>query len=243
MPNAERGNRKPTEGPKAQGPSSNPSRARHECRMWSEEEPNSGPRSLGELAAVLDHHRLRGPAGLGAHRLDLLHHIHALGDRAEDDVLAIQPRSLRRAEEELGSVGVGASIGHRQDARASVLELERLIGELGAVDALAAGAVASGKVAGLAHEARDDSVEAAALEVKGLAGLANALLAGAQSTEVLRGPRGNVLPELHHDSACLGLANDHVEEDLGVGHDVDELLEQVELKIGGRTTMGLCPPC
>jgi hypothetical protein len=45
--------------------------------------------------------------------------------------------------------------------------------------------VATGEVTTLEHELGDDAVEAGALVVEGLAGLAGALLAGAESAEVL----------------------------------------------------------
>lgn len=48
------------------------------------------------------------------------------------------------------------------------------------VDGLAPGAVVVGEVTALAHELRDDAVEAAALEAK-------ALLVGAQAAEILWG--------------------------------------------------------
>lgn len=41
--------------------------------------------------------------------------IHALSNMAKDDMLAIQPRGLGGAQEKLGAVGVGASIGHGQN--------------------------------------------------------------------------------------------------------------------------------
>ena len=47
-------------------------------------------------------------------------------------------------------------------------------------------AVAAREVAALAHELRDNTVEGAALEVQGLARATHALLASAQSAEVLR---------------------------------------------------------
>jgi hypothetical protein len=59
-----------------------------------------------------------------------------------------------------------------------VLELKVLIGELVAVDALAASAVALGEVTTLDHELLDHTVEAGAL-------VAKALLAGSKGTEVL----------------------------------------------------------
>ena len=59
-----------------------------------------------------------------------------------------------------------------------VLQLEVLIGELVAVDALAASAVALGEVTALDHELLDNTVEVGAL-------IAEALLAGSKGTEVL----------------------------------------------------------
>lgn len=42
---------------------------------------------------------------------------------AEDHVFAVQPRSLDSSNEELGAVGVRASIGHGKQEWASVLQL------------------------------------------------------------------------------------------------------------------------
>jgi hypothetical protein len=47
--------------------------------------------------------------------------------RTENDVLAIQPGSDDSGDEELGAVGVGASVGHGEETRLRVLELEVLI--------------------------------------------------------------------------------------------------------------------
>lgn len=89
--------------------------------------------------------------------LDLLDDVVALKDLAEDDVLAVQPAaegvcqpnrnqasegagqvrglpSNDGGDEELRAVGVLASVGHGQLTLLGVLELEILIGELGAVD-------------------------------------------------------------------------------------------------------------
>merc|ERR1712004_275448 len=144
------------------------------------------------LAAVSDLDFLSGRARVGADLLNRVNDIHAADDAAEHNVLAIQPSGLNRAEEELGAVGVRASVGHGEDALASVLQDEVLIGELVTVDGLAASAVAPGEVATLAHEIRDNAVEVGALEVQGLARLASALLASAESAEVLGRLRGDV---------------------------------------------------
>ena len=94
-------------------------------------------------------------------------------------------------------------------------ELEVLIRELLAVDGLAAGAVAAGEVARLAHEVRDDSVEDAVLVVKGLARPADPLLAGAQRAEVLARLRGDVAVHAEDDAAEWFVSRRDVEEASG----------------------------
>ena len=53
-----------------------------------------------ELAAVRDDDRLGGGAALAADGLAGLDDLHARGHGAEDDVLAVEPVGLDRAEEE-----------------------------------------------------------------------------------------------------------------------------------------------
>ena len=78
--------------------------------------------------------------------------------------------------------------------------------------------VAAGEVTTLEHELGDDAVEAGALVVEGLAALASALLAGAESAEVLSGllvivsdcfilsvPRGGKRPDEDSASGVLTL--------------------------------------
>ena len=88
---------------------------------------------------------------------------------AKDAVLAVQPGSGGEAHEELGSVGVGASIGHGEGAFFGVLFFEVLVSELCSVDGLTTSAITSCKVSTLGHEIGDDSVEGVALVVEGLA--------------------------------------------------------------------------
>ena len=77
-----------------------------------------------------------------------------------------------------------------------MLLLEVLVGELLAVDGLATGAVAAGEVTALEHELGDDAVESGAL-------VAEALLAGAESSEVLGRLGDNVVVEKEVDAAGL----------------------------------------
>jgi len=84
-------------------------------------------------------------AGLDA--LDDGHGVLVAGrDAAEDDVAAVEPGGHDGGDEELGAVGVGAGIGHGEQERLVVGELEVLVGELLAVDRLAAGALKAGSV-------------------------------------------------------------------------------------------------
>ena len=93
-----------------------------------------------------------------------------------------------------------------------MLELEVLVLKLGAIDGLAASAIASSKVTTLNHELLDHTVEDAALVVQWLAGLANALLARAQGAEVLCGLGHNIIVELEDDAAYRLATNRDVEE-------------------------------
>lgn len=126
---------------------------------------------------------------MGAEGFNLFNDIHALYDVAEDDVSAVQPGGLDGGDEELGAVGVGASVGHGEDAGAGVLQDEVLVGELLAVDGLATSAVVVREVAALQHEVGDDTVEGGAL-------VTEAFLSGAQSTEVFTRFGGHICSQL-----------------------------------------------
>ena len=124
-------------------------------------------------------------------------------------------RSGHEAEEELGAVRVGASIGHGEDASASVLVDEVLVIESAAIDGLATSSVTSCEVAALGHEVGDDAMELASLEVELLSRLADSLLSSAEGSEVLSG-LGGVFGVEVDDKSADGLATDgHVEENLG----------------------------
>jgi len=179
-----------------------------------------------ELTAVGNDDGLGGLSVAGTDGLDGLDNVHTLADLSEDAVLTIEPLGLDGAQKELGSVGVGTSVGHGKDTRSSVLELEVLISELVSVDGLATGSVSDGEITTLAHELRDDTMEDGTLKVEGLAGLAHTLLTGAEASEVLNGLGDHIGAELHND-ASGGLTTDgHIEENLGVGH-LDGFVEQV----------------
>lgn len=64
-------------------------------------------------------------------------------------MLAVEPRGLDGADEELRTVGVGTSVSHRQNTGAGVLQGEVLVLELVAVDGLATSAIVVGEVTAL----------------------------------------------------------------------------------------------
>jgi len=165
---------------------------------------------LVQFAASVDDDFLRRPSVPGSHFLDVSDDVHALDDLSEDDVGAVQPGRLGRANEELGAVGSGSGVGHRQNARPGVLQREVLVLELGAVNRLAARAVVTSEITTLAHELRDDSV-------KGGSFVAESLFPGAEGAEVFGGFGDDVSPQLHDDSANLFAVGAHVEVHLWQG--------------------------
>jgi hypothetical protein len=146
----------------------------------------------GGLLVVLD-----GTAA-GASSLKSLDDVHGLlvSDLTENDVASVEPRGDDSGDEELGAVGVGAGVGHGQQTGLVVLKGEVLIGELLAVDGLATSAVATGEVTTLEHELGDDTVERRAL-------VTEALLASAESTEVLGGLGDDIVEEVEVNAAGL----------------------------------------
>jgi len=164
-----------------------------------------------ELAAILDHDFLGGLARVGANSLDPLDNVHSLGDGAEDDVLSVQPGGLCGAEEELGAVGPGSGVGHGQDSGSLVLQGEVLVGELGAVDRLATGAVVVGEVSTLAHEVRDNPVKGRSLESK-------SLLVRAKSPEVLGSLGHDIGTKLHDNTTGVGSTDGDIKEASWIGH-------------------------
>lgn len=140
---------------------------------------------------------------------DILGNIKALNDTPEDNVLSIEPGSRGNSDEELRSVGVGTSIGHREGSGGTVLDLEVLVFELLAVDGLSSGSIAIGEVSSLEHELRNHSVEDGAL-------VAEAFFASAQGSEVFGSIGHDVLVELDDDPTSGFASNRHVEEDARV---------------------------
>src|SRR5919109_545354 len=106
---------------------------------------------------AVDHDiRLRPIARVGLYLADFLDDIQSLDDFAKHRMLVIEVRCGSERDEELAAVGVGAGIGHRQDAGFAVSQCGvEFVGEL------VAGATVSlpERIAALDHEAVDHAME------------------------------------------------------------------------------------
>jgi len=83
--------------------------------------------NLLDLSTVSNGDLLAGPAIPGPKALHGVHNIPALAHLAKDHTFAIQPLSLGSADENPGTICVGSSICHGQDARTHVFRDEILI--------------------------------------------------------------------------------------------------------------------
>uniref|UniRef100_A0A8I3PCL9 Peptidylprolyl isomerase A n=1 Tax=Canis lupus familiaris TaxID=9615 RepID=A0A8I3PCL9_CANLF len=126
-------------------------------------------------------------------------------------MLAVQPLSLGGADEKLGTVCVGSSVGHGQDARPCVLQDEVLVIKLLPVDGLAASAIVTREVPTLAHKSRDNPVKAGTF-------VTESLLSSTQSTKVLCCLWNFVCKQLERDAAQRLAVHGDVKEHGGVDH-------------------------
>ena len=145
-------------------------------------------------------------------------------------MLAIEVRSLRRAQEELRSVGAWPSIGHRENAGTRVVQLEVLIRELLTVDGLASRAVVVREVTTLAHKTWNDAVEDALL-------VTEALFPRAKSPKVLRRLGHHVAAEGHHDAPHILTTDGNLEEDARLLARLDE--ESIDLLLEDACDVGV----
>jgi len=166
-----------------------------------------------ELSRSLDHDLGGSLPRAGPDALDLLDDVHSINDRAEDDMLSVQPLRLHRTEEKLRTIGVWPSVGHRQNARSRMLELKVFVFEFVAVDRFATRPVVVCKIATLAHKLLNDTVE-------GRSGVSESLFAGAEGAEVFSSAGDNVGAQLHYDATGVISTNGDVEKDFGQGHSV-----------------------
>ena len=118
-----------------------------------------GKSNLLDLSTVTNGDLLAGLAIPEPKVLHGFHNIHASLHPVKDNELAIQPFSLGSADEKQGTVCVGASLCHGQDASAYMLQSEILIKFL-TIDGLATGAITACEVTTLAHKSWNYSMKA-----------------------------------------------------------------------------------
>ena len=68
------------------------------------------------LTTISNDNLLGSFARLGSKALYLLDSLHSLDNLTKDDMFSIQPLGLGSAEEELGAVRVGTSVGHGENS-------------------------------------------------------------------------------------------------------------------------------
>mmetsp|Transcript_23084 Transcript_23084/g.32566 ORF Transcript_23084/g.32566 Transcript_23084/m.32566 type:complete len:203 (+) Transcript_23084:478-1086(+) len=112
-----------------------------------------------KLAAVCDDNLGLGGSTLRALAFDSLDNVHTVDDFAKHAVFSVQVWGSNGSNEELGTVGMGSSVGHGQQARGTVLQLEVFVAELAAVNRFTASTISTRKVTSLKHEPRDDAME------------------------------------------------------------------------------------
>jgi len=93
-----------------------------------------------------------------------------------------------------------------------MFEIEILIIEFRAIDRLSTRAIARSEISSLDHELLDDTVETGAFVGERLPGLANTLLSGTESSEILSGFGNYIVVELEDNSSLLLLPDGDIEE-------------------------------
>lgn len=115
---------------------------------------------LARKLTTVDDGHIRGRlVGLRRHILDLAHHTLPVDHLSKNHVLAVEVGGRNGGDEELAAIRPRARIGHRQQKRAIMLEIEVLVGEFLAVNRLAAGSVEGREITTLDHELLNDPME------------------------------------------------------------------------------------
>ena len=143
-----------------------------------------------QLSTVHNHHIHLGLVVVACLRLlDLVDNVHSLHHLAKHHVFAVQVRARHRGNKELRAVRVRTRIRHAQHSLFRVLQRERLVRKLLAVNRAAARSVELREIAALNHEVVNHAVEDRVLVAQSHAVRVGALLARAQTSEVLAGLR------------------------------------------------------
>lgn len=144
-------------------------------------------------------------SALRTHCLQFPNDVHSFNNLSEYNVFAVKPACFSTGNKELATIGVRASVCHRENASFGVFQFEVLVVESWAVDGSTTGAVMISEVTTLAHEAWNNSMETAPF-------VAKPSFTGTESSKVLCSSWYNVAPQLHHDTTHGLAVRFHVEE-------------------------------
>ena len=114
-----------------------------------------------------------------------------------------------------------------------MLDVEVLVSELGAIDRLTTGSIASSEISTLGHEARDDAVELAALEVKILATVTFSSGSSSERGEVLHSFWDNTTEHAKDNTSNSHVVDRDVKEDL-LGDFSEGICESRDRHEGGK---------
>ena len=170
------------------------------------------------LATVCDNAWCPCLSGLGTDTLQGIQNLVTIDNLSEYAMLTIEPVAWNEAHEELGTIGVGTSIGHREVPSFGVLHQEVLVLEFFTIDRLSTSSISSCKVSTLSHELSDDTMEARSLVVKWLTGFSNTFLTCAEASEILSSLWCLVSIKLNRDSSNLLATNSDIHPDVWVWH-------------------------
>mmetsp|Transcript_34567 Transcript_34567/g.55717 ORF Transcript_34567/g.55717 Transcript_34567/m.55717 type:complete len:111 (-) Transcript_34567:345-677(-) len=95
---------------------------------------SSPPSSYSELTAIDNDDLLAWGTGPTADALDLIDDIGTLKNLSKNDMTTVEPRGLNSCNEKLTAVRIRPSVGHGEEVRSGVLQIEVLVLELGSVD-------------------------------------------------------------------------------------------------------------
>lgn len=126
-------------------------------------------------------------------------------------MFSVQPGARNESDEELGAIGVGASVGHGKKSWNIMLKKEVFIGKSPSVDGFASSAIMIGKVSSLSHEVGNDPMEVGSF-------VPETLLMGAKCSEVGCSFRGFFVEELENQLSGFAVAEVYFEEDVFKGH-------------------------
>lgn len=102
-----------------------------------------------DLAGGSNTDLLGGFSRLRTNSFNIFYNIKTFQNFAKNNMLAVQPWGGDGGDEELGTLRVGAGVGHGQVSLFGVLDLEVLVVELATIDGLAADSGSMGKISTL----------------------------------------------------------------------------------------------